>query len=154
MTDEDARQIAQDFLDHQGDVTLHGNVDATLDCCDIPCTMESIEGRVVATNRAEMRAICVSFINKLKIKRVTHLVRNCLEARFKDQDTIWASYKTRFVGDGNMMQEDPYVGYVVLKRRADGWKISTMQFLASSNSPANETLKHWVPIDAASDDTA
>jgi len=39
MTEEDARRITQDFLDRQGDATISGDVEATLDWCDIPCTL-------------------------------------------------------------------------------------------------------------------
>ena len=145
MTDDDARRITQDFLDRQGDATISGDLEATLDWCDIPCTLESMQGRAVATNMEEMRAICAAFIDGLKAKRLTHMVRHCLEAIFKGDDTIWATYETRYVRDGKLLSEDPYVGFVILKRKSDRWKISTMQFAVSSNSPANVTLRDWTP---------
>ncbi|AML52343.1 hypothetical protein [Falsihalocynthiibacter arcticus] len=143
MLDGSARSIAQDFLDRQGEATISGDVEATLGWCDIPCTLESIEGRAVAKNEAEMRAICVAFIKNLKEKRLTFMVRNCVEAILKDDDTIWAAYETRYVAEGNFRTEDPYVGFVILRRKEDRWKISTMQFAVSSNSPANATLRKW-----------
>lgn len=144
MKQEDARLIAQDFLDRQGEATISGDIEATLDWCDYPCTLESMQGRAVAANRAEMRAICTVFINDLKDKRLTHLVRHCLEAVFKGDGTIWATYETRYVQDGNLLSEDPYVGFVILKRKDDRWKISTMQFAVSSESPANVALRDWM----------
>lgn len=143
MKHEDAQPIAQDFLDRQGDATIAGDVDATLEWCDIPCTLESMEGRAVAKNETEMRAICLSFINGLKGNRFTHMVRKVQEAIFKDEDTIWATYETRYVQNGNFLPEEPYVGFVILKRKDDRWKISTMQFAVSSNSLANVTLRDW-----------
>lgn len=143
MTDEDACRIAQDFLDRQGEATILGDVEATLEWCDIPCTLESIQGRAVVMNKAEMRTICVAFIEKLKSKQLMHLVRHCLEATFKQEDVIWAAYETRYVRDGQLLSEDPYAGFVIPRRRRDRWKISTMQFAVSSNSPANISLRDW-----------
>lgn len=143
MSENDARRIAQDFLDRQGDATMSGDVEGTLAWCDIPCSLESVQGRAVATNVVEMRAICVAFIKNLKEERLTHMVRNCVEAIFKDDDTIWAAYETRYVGEGNFRSEDPYCGFVILRRKLGKWKISNMQFAVSSNSPVNATLRKW-----------
>ncbi|WP_323008100.1 nuclear transport factor 2 family protein [Pseudorhodobacter sp.] len=147
---DDARRIAQDFLDRTGEATIRGDVDATLDYCDIPCTLESMQGRAVATNTAEMRAICVAFIDRVKLKRLTYMVRNCLEAVFKDEETIWARYQTRYVTDGNLLTEDPYFGSVILRRKGDRWKVSAMQFAASSDSPVNAVLSNCTPKGEAS----
>lgn len=141
MTDENAFRIAQEFLDHQGEATISGDIEATLDCCDIPCTLESMEGRVVATDLEEMRAICVAFIARLKAMGLTHMVRRCIAAEFKAPDTIWATYETRYVRDGQLLSEEPYAGFVILRHREDRWKISTMQFAVSGSSPANATLR-------------
>jgi hypothetical protein len=141
MKEVEARRIAQEFLDLQGEATISGNVDATLDWCDIPCTLESMEGQTVATNTAEMRAICTTFIDSLRARRLTCMARRCLEAKFKDADTIWATYETRYVQDNQHLIEDPYAGFVILRRRGDRWKISTMQFAVSGTSPANLTLR-------------
>lgn len=144
MNDDEARRITQDFLDRQGEATVSRDVEATLEWCDIPCTLESMEGRVVATNAAEMRAICETFIDRLEKNLFTHIVRRCLEASFKDESTIWATYETRYVRDGTFLTETPYIGFVILRHRGDRWKISTMQFAVSSDSPANVTLKDWI----------
>ncbi len=103
-----------------------------------------MQGRAVATDKVEMRAICEAFIDSIKSKRLTHMARRCLEAVFKDDDTIWATYETRYVRDGKLLSEDPYVGFVILRRKSDRWKISAMQFAVSSSSPANVTLRDWV----------
>lgn len=143
MEQDTAHQITQDFLDRQGEATIAGDIEETLKWCDIPCTLESLQGRVVASTVDEMRAICTAFINELQEKRLTHLVRNCQEAVRKDDDTIWATYETRYVQSGSLLSEDTYVGFVILKRKKDRWKINTMQFAVSSDSPANVTLREW-----------
>ncbi|MBU2959887.1 hypothetical protein KO516_03410 [Citreicella sp. C3M06] len=97
---EDARSIAQDFLDRQGEATNSGDVEATVGWCDIPCTLESFRGKIVATTEAEIRAICATFIDNLKAKRLTHMMRRCLEAVYNDDDTICATYETRYIKTG------------------------------------------------------
>ncbi|WGW04148.1 hypothetical protein [Tropicibacter oceani] len=144
MKDQDARSIAQDFLDRQGEATICGDVEATLACCDIPCTLDSMEGRVVATNRAQMRAICAAFIDELKAKRLTHMVRKCLDAQFRDDDTVCALYETRYIKDNSLLSEEPYAGFVILRRKETQWKIIAMQFAVRGASPANITLRDWI----------
>lgn len=143
MTEQDARRIVQDFLDRQGDATISGDIDETLAWCDLPCTLESVEGRTVATTEAEMRAICTAFIAGLKAKRLTHMVRRCLEATFKDEHTIWAAYETRYIRDAKLLSEEPYAGFVILRHTGERWKISSMQFAVSSDSPVNVALRNW-----------
>lgn len=140
-----ARDIAQDFLDRQGAATLAADIEETLAWCDLPCTLDSLEGRVVATTEAQMRTICAAFIQRLKDRQMTDMARRCLEAEFKGPDTIWATYETRYVRAGNLLSDDPYVGFVILVRGADRWKISMMQFAVDGNSPAGETLRNRFP---------
>ncbi len=143
MTATEAQRIAQDFLDRQGEATLAGDIEATLAWCDLPCTLESMEGQVVANSEDEMRAICVAFIDGLRQRQLTHMARRCLEALFKSENTIWATYETRYIQSGNLVAQEPYVGFVILKHRGDRWKINTMRFAVQKDSPANVTLRDW-----------
>lgn len=142
MTQNEARLIAQDFLDRQGEATISGDLELTLDWCDIPCTLETMGNKVVAQNHEEMRAICVAFIQRLKTKRFTHMVRQCIEAAFVDENTLSAAYETRFVSDGAHLAEGPYYGFVILRKRETGWKISSMQFADDSENSVDATLKN------------
>ncbi|SLN58467.1 hypothetical protein AQS8620_02592 [Aquimixticola soesokkakensis] len=141
MNSDEARMIAQDFLDRQGDATLSGDLDATLAWCDIPCTLETMEHRIVAHNLEEMRAICASFIQQMKVREHTHMVRRCLEASFDGHDSLKAAYETRYVSKGARLEEGPYFGLVTLRRRATGWKISAMQFAATEESAVTATMR-------------
>ncbi|RPE71249.1 hypothetical protein EDD53_0365 [Pacificibacter maritimus] len=140
---EDAVRIAQDFLDRQGEATMSGDLEATLGWCNIPCTLENSQGHTVARTEAEMRAICKMFIDTLKAKRLTHMVRHCVEAMFTDKDTICAAYETRYIKERHQLAEDSYAGFVVLRRGDDRWKISNMQFAGDNDSPVDITLRDW-----------
>lgn len=143
MTEDQARSITQDFLDRQGEATMARDIEATLGYCDIPCTLESLQGRAVARSRAEMRAICKAFILALEGKRLTHMVRRCIDAVYKETGCIWATYETRYVREGQLLTEEPYLSFAILKRRPGGWKVSAMQFAVAQDSPANLTLRDW-----------
>lgn len=143
MTLNDACLITQDFLDRQGDATVAGDIDATLGFCDLPCTLESMDTLTVVTDVDQMRAICVRFVGELRSKRVTHMVRNCREAVRKDDITIWAAYETQYVCSGQFLNDDPYSAFVILKRRGEVWKISTMQFAVERQSAVNVSLVDW-----------
>lgn len=141
---EDALIIAQDFLDRQGEATMSGDIEATLGWCHIPCILESFQGRVVATTEAELRAICAMFIENLKAKRLTHMVRRCHEAMYNDADTICAAYETRYIRDGHQLAEEAYFGFVILRCIGKRWKISNIQFAVGTDSPVDVTLRDWM----------
>ncbi len=138
-----AREIVQDFLDRQGAATLAGDIDEILRWCDFPCTLESPGRRVNVTDQTMLRSIAEAFVEQVRGKRVTHIVRRCLEANFQDENTVTATYETRFVRDGQMLSEDPYVSFVILRRREDRWKFSSMQFDVAGDSPASVVLRDW-----------
>ncbi len=122
---------------------MAGDVEATLDFCDIPCTLESLQGRAVVRSRAEMRAICNAFLSEMAGRRLTHMVRRCLDAVHKDDGSIWATYETRYVHERQLLTEEPYLSLVILKRCQGRWKASGMQFAVARDSPANTTLRGW-----------
>lgn len=142
---DSAIDIVQDFLDRQGDATVAGDIDATLAFCDLPCTLDSLDGSIVVTTETQMRAVCLGFINSLRARQVTYVVRRCQDAVFKDGDTIWATYETRYVSDTGVRAEEPYAGFVILRRRAGIWKISTMQFAVTGDTPVAAGMNKILP---------
>ncbi len=143
MDDDAAHAIVQDFLDRQGAATVAGDIEETLAWCEIPCTMESLEGRAVATTEAEMRAICATFIEALARQRLTHMMRRCLLAQARDPDTICATYETRYIREGKLLTAEPYLGFVALGRGPDRWRIREIRFAVGGESAANLALRNW-----------
>ncbi len=141
MTPDEAHRVVQDFLDRQGEATIAGDIERTLDWCDLPCTLETMEYKIVVETEEEMRAVCLSFIERLKAKRLTHMVRRCLEATFVDADTLSATYETRYIREGTYLADEQYLGFVVLLRRETGWKISSMQFADETDTSVNQTVR-------------
>ncbi|MEY8829850.1 hypothetical protein AB9K34_15800 [Sedimentitalea sp. XS_ASV28] len=143
FSEHEAREIVQDFLDRQGAAALSGDLEEIVRWCDFPCTLESPGQRVNVTDKTMLRSIAEAFVEQVTGKRVTHIVRRCLEASFHDEDTVTATYETRFVRDGQMLSEDPYVSFVVLRRGKDRWRFSNMQFDVAGDSPASIVLRDW-----------
>ncbi|SDY96196.1 hypothetical protein [Citreimonas salinaria] len=150
MAAKDAHRIAQDFLNRQGQASIRGDVAAAMASLDIPFTLESMEGRTVATSEAEVKAICVAFIEGLQENRLTEMVRRCLDASFMDDHTVCATYETRYVGDHNQLAGDPYLGFIVLREKDDGWKASNIQLAVNKKSTANVALRDWTRGSVAS----
>ncbi|WP_424984923.1 hypothetical protein [Microbulbifer sp. S227A] len=138
-----ARAIAQDFLDRHGAAAISGDLDEIVRWCDLPCTLESRGQRVVLTDVAMVRSVSESFIVQVRNKRLTHVIRRCLEAGFRDKDTVMATYETRYVRDDQLLSEEPYVSFVILRRRGERWKFSNMQFDVGVDSPAGAALSDW-----------
>ncbi|MFW2542286.1 hypothetical protein ACN2XU_06565 [Primorskyibacter sp. 2E107] len=141
MASDKALEIVQDGLDRHARATLSGDIDMMMAYSDIPCTIETMAGKVVATNRAEMRAICEALVHSIEVRQLSDMVRRCLEAEFTSEDTIWATYETRFLRNGVELAEDTYTSFMILKKRADGWRFSGIQLLVSEGDPVSATLK-------------
>lgn len=141
MTPDEARAIVQNGLDRHGEATMAGDIDAMAEFSDVPCEMETLSGKAVATTAAEMRDICRNFADTLRMGHLTHLVRRCLEAKFKDPDTIWAIYETRFLRNGIELVGEPYMSFLILNRHADGWKFASIQLLVSEGDPFSSTVR-------------
>lgn len=138
-----ALEIVQDGLDRHARATLSGDIDAMMKYSDIPCAIETMAGKVVATNRAEMRTICEALVHSIKVRQLSDMVRRCLEAEFKSDETIWATYETRFLRNGVELAEDTYTSFMILKKRTDGWRFSSIQLLVNEGDPVSATLKNW-----------
>ncbi|GAA4223879.1 hypothetical protein J4E08_23055 [Sagittula sp. NFXS13] len=141
MASYKALEIVQDGLDHHAGATMSGDIDTMMAYSDIPCAIETLSGRVIAANTSEMRAICEALVCSINAKKLSHMVRRCFEAEFKDDDTIWATYETRFLRNGVELAEDTYTSFIILKKRIDGWRFSGIQLLVSEGDPVSATLK-------------
>lgn len=142
MASDKALQIVQDGLDWRARATLSGDIDAMMAYSDIPCAIETLSGKVVATNTSEMRAICEALVYSIKAKQLSHMIRHCFEAEFTSEDTICATYETRFLRNGVELAEDTYTSFIIVKRRIDGWRFSSIQLLVSEGDPVSATLKN------------
>lgn len=142
LASDQALDIVQDGLDKHARATLSGDIDAMMKYSDIPCAIETLAGKVVATNPSEMRAICEALVHSIKIRQLSHMVRRCFEAEFTSDDTIWATYETRFLRNGVELAEDTYTSFMIVKKRTDGWRFSSIQLLVYEGDPVSATLKN------------
>lgn len=120
---------------------MASNIDAMLEFNDMPCVMETLSGRVVATTTHEMRIICESFVRSLQLRCLSHFMRQCLDAKFKGPDTIWVTYETRFLRNGAEITGETYMSFTILTKRSEGWRFSNIQLLAAEDGPVSSTLK-------------
>ena len=142
MASDQALEIVQDGLDRHARATFSGDIDTMMAYSDIPCAIETLSGKVVATNTSEMRSICEALVYSIKAKQLSHMVRRCFAAEFNSEDTIWATYETRFLRNGVELAEDTYTSFIIVKKRADGWRFSSIQLLVSEGDPVSATLKN------------
>jgi hypothetical protein len=140
MTKNDAFSITQDFLDRQGEMLDAGDLEASLQFWDLPCTFENMDGVTHVTTLADMQAICLCFVRQLRSRQLTHTVRTCREAVAKDETTIWAAYETRFIRDGKFLSDVQYSAFVILKLRDGHWKVSSMQVAVGKDNPLGASL--------------
>ena len=42
----------------------------------------------------------------------------------KGEDTIWATYETRYVRERQLLTEEPYLSFIILRRKEDRWRVS------------------------------
>ena len=144
MSSTSALFIVQGSLDIHGQAVIAGNIDKMMEFTDVPCMIDTASGRLEAETVEEMRAICEQFALTLRKMCLTHIVRRCLDAQFKDPETIHAFYETRYIQHGTQIFRDPYRTFMIAKLRPQGWKFNNIQLLVDGSDPVTAMMQEHV----------
>jgi len=118
---------------------LRNNFDAFLSCMSLPQKIETFAGQRFIASPQEMHRMFLA-VRMYHIKNgVTDIVRHCVEAAFKDPHTVAATHETRLVS-GDIMTQDPYPGFSVLKFDGETWRIASMSYAIEDRDDLNAAL--------------
>lgn len=118
-----AREIAEHLLEKSRIGFETGDFELFSGCYSLPHTIETFEGTRVVETIEESRVIFEEMVGLYTKIGMTRLDRNCIEAEFKDEATVAATYETRMLA-GDQLLERPYPVFVMILKQAEGWQIA------------------------------
>ena len=129
MKDEvpSARSVSERLLQVTGDALKTGDFETFAGCFALPHVVDTFEGRRTISSKADIREIFDCTRRYFDAHNITDLVRTCVEAEFRDPDTIASTHISRILSGTRLVQE-PYPVFTILKRTEAGWKISDGQY--------------------------
>lgn len=122
-----AEDIAEYFLDRTGTALMTGDFDLFASCFLLPQKMETFQGRRDIETLSDLREVFDGVTLHFKRKNATQLERHCIEARFRDPDTVVSTHMSRLVSGSSLVQK-PYPVMSVLKRVDGIWQISDSMY--------------------------
>lgn len=120
--DDEARQIAEEFLHRTSTHLFANNFDAYADLFELPHTIETFNGVREISTKEDLRAIFDNMRAHFEKLGVTDYVRRCIVAEFLAPDLISTSHETR-VMRGTELLYTPYPVHGQLKKIDGEWKI-------------------------------
>ena len=135
---ESADEVVTDLLEKSGQAFLTDDFDAFHACIQLPYHLETFEGMRIVSSDAELRDLFLAVRAHPRKTNVTDMARHVVEAVYKDDDTVVATFETRLL-NGNTLTQAPYPVFVVVRRDDMGWEAQQMTF-AIEDSPDHNAL--------------
>lgn len=135
----DAEQIVQHLLEKSGHAFLSDDFSAFFDCIVLPYHVETFEGSRCVTTEKELRDLFLGICAHHRKTNVTDMARHVVEAVFKDEETVLATFETRLL-NGNTLTQAPYPVFIVVKRSGEAWKAAQMTFAIEDSPDHNAVL--------------
>ncbi|MDJ0823821.1 MAG: hypothetical protein QNJ09_18690 [Paracoccaceae bacterium] len=145
--ERDPAEISDYLLRKTGEAFISGDFDSFAECFELPQDIETFEGQRHLETLEDLRSLFTSLQGYFRSLGVTSLERHCIEAKYRDPDTIAATHQSRLM-TGSVLLRAPYPAFSVLKRRDGVWRVAFSQY-AISDAP--EHLKAF-GITPANDD--
>ncbi|GIT89162.1 MULTISPECIES: hypothetical protein [Roseobacter] len=134
-----AREVSEFLLERTGTALLRDNFDVFSSCISLPLKIETFAGQRLITSPEETYQVFRAVRSYHRRTGVTDIVRHCVEAAFKDPHTVTATHETRLLG-GDIMTQDPYPGFSVLKFDGKAWRIASMSYAIEDRDDHNAAL--------------
>lgn len=120
----EASAVSEYLLDRTGQALDVGDFDTFRDCFLLPQVMETFSGRREIRSTEDLRSIFDNVRGGLAASGVTHMVRRCLSAEYRDPRTIAATHETRLIRTGAILARDPYPVFSLLRHVDGDWRIA------------------------------
>jgi hypothetical protein len=134
-----AREVAEGLLAKSGAALMSGDFDSFLECFALPQDIATFDGRKTIKTADDLREIFEG-VRKLNRRRsITQVVRQCLEAEFRDENTITATHQSRNLS-GDILVQGPITAYSIVENFEGVWKITYSQYAALDDPELNKTL--------------
>lgn len=124
---ETAKDIAEHLLRKTGEALVTGNFEQFRACFQLPQLMDTFASRRHLETASDLHDVFDHVRGHFQSIGVTSLNRRCVEAVFRDEDTVVTTHESRLVTHGQNLHE-PYFALGTIQRFDGVWKITFSQY--------------------------
>ena len=135
-----AREIAEYLLERSGSSIMVGDFDTFKTCFALPQYMDTFEGRRSIETIEDVRDIYDNLRAYYQSKSVVELNRICVEASFRDTQTVASTHEARMISKDAVLVQSPYPVFSILRLYDDGWKVAYSQVAIADEPKHNQAL--------------
>lgn len=136
----DPRDVSEALLEKTGAALMSGDFETFQACFILPQEMETFEGLQRIETTAQLRKIYDAVRRYHARLAVTYMARNCLEAEYRDDDTVEATHETRLLSGQRLIQR-PFPVFSVLKRVDGVWHVASTKYAIVDAPELSQALK-------------
>ena len=134
-----ASAISEWALKETGQAMLNGDFDAFCACFHLPHTVATFEGERTIETREAFADTFMKVHRHYRQLGVTELVRHCINAEYKDEDTVEATHEARVINGRELLQE-PFPGFTILRRIDGKWGIVHSAYAIADSPRLNRAI--------------
>ena len=147
-----ARDVSEHLLERTGRAIMAGDFAGFAACFALPQEIDTFVGPRKIETLEELEATFKDVGRHYRSLGVTQLVRHCVDARFRDEDTVESTHETRLL-NGDILAQAPFPVFSILKRTDEGWKIASGQYAIADAPAHNAALNGTQPERASTEQT-
>lgn len=111
------------MLARTGSALLSGDFGIFAECFLLPQEIDTFRGRDLIDSVDKVRERFDGVRDFMQKNGVTEMARHCIEAHFKDGNTIESTHETR-MASGSTLVQAPFVVFSILRRTEGRWQIA------------------------------
>lgn len=134
-----AREVAEDLLRRTGDSLLAGDFEEFACHFRLPALIETFEGKSILETENDLRTVFCGAHEYYARHNLEDLYRNCVEANYRDDDTIESTHETRLISHGVLIIP-PFPVFSILRRFDRAWKIVQSSYAVSQADEFHNAL--------------
>lgn len=139
VQEHNAFPIIKTILDGTAWALLNKCFPSFLQYFHVPHVVETFETSRIVNTVEEFERLFNQLTTEYEKHGTTDLVRNCLEVKFRDQDTILSTHEAR-VMNGSRLMWGPYPVLSEIKRYGSDWKVVKTSYAIKGNQALSDTL--------------
>ena len=120
---------------------MEGDFDTLKTCFALPQYMDTFDGRHFIESIDDLRDIFDNVRLYYQSKSVVELNRICVEASFRDAQTVVSTHEARMISKDAVLVQSPYPVFSILRLYDDGWKVAYSQVAIADEPKHNQALR-------------
>ena len=107
---------------------MDGDFQAFRACFQLPQVMETFSGPHRVEGEDDLQRIFCKIREYYRTEGITHMIRRCVSAEYRDEATIASTHESRLIRGGSVLARSPYPVFSILSKVNGNWLIAFSQY--------------------------